>query len=88
MHIALHSRREHVCTRGMSDMEGLLAELQTLRVTLERTERLSPGATSEVASQAAATLIVRINSMSHYSSEDNNILSRYGGRYVEACDKS
>ena len=56
----------------MSDMDGLMAELRTLHATLERTGRLSPEYISEVASQAADTLVMRVGNMPQYSADDNN----------------
>ena len=72
MHSALTLRRIRLCARGLSAMDGLLAELRTLNATLERTERISPDCLSDVASQAAATLVMRIGTIPNYSPDDNN----------------
>ena len=57
---------------NMSDIDGLIAELQSLHSTIERTERMRPESVSDVASQAAATLILRTHNMTQYSVDDNN----------------
>ena len=60
------------CARGMSDMDGLMAEIRTLHATLERTERINPEYISEVASHVVATLVIRICNMPQYTADDNS----------------